>query len=71
MKPKIFLIILSLGVGLGVFTAEKEEVNELTSANIEALAQGESPAIYLCYGLGTIDCYGGKVEFMIDNYRLK
>lgn len=50
---------------------DKRDLNDLSLANIEALAQKETPPIFVCIGTGTIDCHGDKVKFMIDNYRLR
>ncbi|MDR3269623.1 MAG: NVEALA domain-containing protein [Tannerella sp.] len=42
-------------------------VSDLALENIEALASGES-SLTICYGSGTIDCNGAKVETKIIGY---
>ena len=73
MKKKISKLLF---IGVAVvsclfFTAEENNrVETLLFDNIEALASGEHEVMYRCYNSGDIDCYGHKVEFMIDGVKL-
>ena len=49
---------------------EKSTVETLLLDNVEALASGEGGNRYWCIGSGSIDCYGHKVEYMIDGMNL-
>lgn len=74
MKKRIskllFIGVFIIGC-LYSFTEEKQNVETLLFDNIEALASGEGGGgTYHCYGAGDIDCYGYKVEFMIDGLDL-
>ncbi|MDH6312612.1 hypothetical protein M2137_001387 [Parabacteroides sp. PFB2-10] len=74
MKTKVKMIFLCICLMVGSYLlikGDKSLPNELVLVNIEALAEEESIPKYFCRGIGTIDCYGNKVEFMIDNYSLK
>ena len=73
MKKKISLLVFIISVTTGSFcflAEEKNSVETLLFDNIEALAQKEGGDFYRCYGWGEIDCYGLKVEFMIDGMDL-
>ena len=74
MKKKISKLLFIGGVIIASFyflTEENNTVETLLFANIEALASGEGGgSAYRCYGWGNIDCYGNKVEFMIDGMDL-
>ena len=52
-------------------TKEKDTVEALLFDNIEALASGEGgSSTYHCFGWGNVNCYGNKVEYMIDGIDL-
>ena len=74
MKKRItkllFIGVFIIGC-LYSFSEERQTVETLIFDNIEALAYGEDGgATYHCYGAGNIDCYGYKVEYMIDGMDL-
>ena len=74
MKKKIITLLFIVSIMISSFyylTNEKKSVETLLFNNIEALAAGEGGGtIYNCYGWGSIDCYGNKVEYMIDGVNL-
>ena len=74
MKKKIIKLLFIGAVIVGSlysFTEEKNTVETLLFDNIEALASGEGGGTtYHCYGVGEVDCYGYRVEFMIDGMDL-
>ena len=49
---------------------EKSTVETLLFDNVEALASGEEGTLFWCFGSGSIDCYGHKVEYMIEGMDL-
>lgn len=73
MKKKLLKTLVVITVCVGSIylyqQAEKEvTVSDLTLANVEALASGES-GNFKCLGYGDIDCYGYKVQVRFDNLR--
>ncbi|WP_459190098.1 NVEALA domain-containing protein [Parabacteroides sp. APC149_11_2_Y6] len=52
------------------YTSKKVSVNDLAFENIEALAQGESGVNVRCYGKGSVECHGHKVEKMYTGLSL-
>ena len=74
MKKKIVKLLFIVSVMISSFfylSEQRESVETLLFNNIEALASGEGDgSMYNCYGWGEIDCYGNKVEFMIDGMDL-
>ena len=65
------LFITVILIGCFYFLAEeKSNAEALIFNNIEALASGEEGTGYRCYGVGSVDCYGHLVEFMIDGMDL-
>lgn len=53
-------------------TPDTTPTNQLAFENVEALAQGEGPTEnYRCYGTGSIDCHGYKVDEKISGYSLR
>ena len=74
MKTEISKLLF-VGVflaGLFYFIADdKNSVDILIFNNIEALASGEEEGSeYRCYNSGDIDCYGYKVQYMVDGMDL-
>ena len=73
MKKKISpLLFIGIAVVSCLFFTAKENnrVETLLFDNIEALASGEEEVIYRCYNSGDVDCYGHKVDYMIDGMDL-
>ena len=50
---------------------ETTDLNKLAFQNIEALAQGENDADANCFGCGSVDCRGHKVEYKISGLSLE
>ena len=50
---------------------ETTDLNKLAFLNIEALAQGENDADANCFGCGSVDCRGHKVEYKISGLSLE
>lgn len=69
-KLKIVGFIVCLISGLCFWTNQKNDLPSLLLDNIEALAYGEHGDGVYCYGDGSIDCYGDKVEMKITGLRL-
>ncbi|MDL2245420.1 NVEALA domain-containing protein [Parabacteroides sp. OttesenSCG-928-J18] len=71
-RTKVILIGICLILCCTMFKKkDKKDLSELALVNVEALAENEGISRYFCIGIGTVDCHGHKVEFMIDNYSLK
>ena len=73
MKKKISkLLFIGVAVVSCLFFAAEENnrVETLLFDNIEALASGEEESRYRCYNSGEVDCYGHKVEYMVDGLDL-
>ena len=62
----LFVFIVGCMIASGPFLTVKinNEV-DITLQNVEALASGETFEVY-CFGSGSIDCYGKKVEFRCE-----
>lgn len=72
MKKIIFkLTIACLGIisGSYLYQQKKHQVNDIALENIEALANEESSGDTFCYGIGSIDCLGRKVEMKFTGVR--
>ena len=67
---KLFFIGVVLIAAYFSLIKEKITVETLLLDNVEALASGEGGGMYWCIGSGSIDCYGHKVEYMIDGMNL-
>lgn len=71
---KIFLNLMIVSCGVitdGYLYSEKEtNFNDIVFQNIEALAGDEYYEDILCYGKGSVDCNGIKVEMKIEGLRL-
>lgn len=50
---------------------KQNTLDSLAFQNIEALAQSENDAGAYCYGIGSVDCRGHKVEYKISGYSLE
>lgn len=72
MKTKAFcvLVVILLSGGFYFFQPKEIIVSELSSFNIEALANVESGGKDYCIGTGAIDCRGYKVSFKVTNFSL-
>ena len=54
-----------------LYLQKDNDLNNLVIKNIEALAEDVYyEEDYYCYGRGSVDCYGDKVEMKIEGYRL-
>lgn len=75
MKKNISKGIVALFCLSGIYflnTPDTTAINQLAFENIEALAQGEGPGEnYRCYGDGSVDCHGYKVEHKISGFSLR
>lgn len=75
MKKNIGKGIVALFCLGGIYflnTPDTTVTSRLAFENIEALAEGEgSGENYKCYGTGSIDCYGRKVEEKITGFSLR
>jgi hypothetical protein len=64
-----FLFIVACIVAAWNFIPKKEaNIPDLMLENIEALANGEGSSGTWCFGSGTIECFGQRVDMRIDNY---
>jgi hypothetical protein len=73
MKKKISKLLFIAVVMVSCFyffSEERNSVETLLFDNVEALASGEGGGGYRCYNSGDIDCYGHKVDYMIDGISL-
>jgi len=65
-------LICMVGMYLLTQSSQMQPLNDLTKANIEALAQGEqSNENYFCLGIGNVECNGLFVQYKISGYHLK
>lgn len=72
MKKKNFkLAIVCLGFisGCYFYQQKDQKLNDLVQQNIEALASGEGSSSTFCYGIGSVDCLGNKVEMKFTGVR--
>lgn len=68
---KLTLVICLVVTSCYLYLQKDNEFNDLVIKNIEALAEDEYyEEDYYCYGIGSVDCYGDKVETKIEGYRL-
>ena len=73
MKKNVIKLLLIAVVIISAYCSlskEKDTVETLLFDNIEALASGEGSSTYHCFGWGNVNCYGNKVEYMIDGMDL-
>ena len=76
MKKKTVLKLLFIASCLVAvcslfYSHETNTLDSLAFQNIEALAQSENDAGAYCYGIGSVDCRGHKVEYKISCYSLE
>ena len=76
MKRKTLVkLILATGCLMAAYcfssNNETTDLNKLAFQNIEALAQGENDEGANCFGCGSVDCRGHKVEFKISGLSLE
>lgn len=71
MKRLLKISFLSTCIAAAFYfsTSENEEVHDLVFNNIEALASGEGSSDH-CFGSGSVDCRGYKVDWKISGYSL-
>ena len=67
---RLFFIAVVIISSFYFITEQESTVETLLFDNIEALASGEGGGAFNCYGWGSVDCYGPKVEYMIDGMDL-
>ena len=62
----LFVFIVGCMLAAGPFLSVKVgNGNDITLQNVEALASGETSHTF-CFGSGSIDCSGQKVEYRIE-----
>ena len=68
---KLPLVICLITASCYLYLQKDNDLNNLVIKNIEALAEDEyyEEDVY-CYGIGSVDGYGDKVEMKIEGYRL-
>ncbi|MFR1274314.1 MAG: NVEALA domain-containing protein [Parabacteroides merdae] len=76
MKKKTVLKLLFIASCLVAmyslfYSHETNTLDSLAFQNVEALAQGENDDDAHCYGYGSVDCRGHKVEYKISGYSLE
>ena len=64
VKLLIVFIAACIVAACPFLTVKIENTTDITLQNVEALASGETMEVF-CYGSGSIDCYGAKVEVRI------
>ena len=70
-KLKITTIVLCMLIFVFFFLSQNRnfKIKDSVFNNVEALASGESGDVkYHCFGEGTVDCDGEKVEMKITGY---
>lgn len=68
---KLTLVICLVVASCYLYLQKDNDLNDVVIKNIEALAEDEYyEEDYYCYGIGSVDCYGDKVEMKIEGYRL-
>ena len=68
---KLPLVICLITASCYLYLQKDNDLNNLVIKNIEALAEDEYyEEDYYYYGIGSVDCYGDKVEMKIEGYRL-
>lgn len=50
--------------------AKENNISDVVLQNIEALAEDEYSEATFCYGRGSVDCFGRKVEMKIEGLSL-
>lgn len=73
MKNRLKLVgfFLCLVASIYFWNNQKNELSSLALENIEALAAGEGGNGVICYGYGSVDCYGDWVEMKIEGLKLE
>lgn len=69
-KIVVAVVMLVSAVGIYSHVLDKDQVEELTLHNIEALASGEGGSYVACYGSGSLDCRGYKASRIYSGYSL-
>lgn len=67
---KGIVIIACIAGAYCLYTDQSNNVTNLALANIEALASGENSGSFHCFGDGSIDCLGEKVEMKVNTSRM-
>lgn len=69
-------IIKSMVVACGViascylYSQKENNISDVVLQNIDALAGNEYSEASFCYGHGSVDCLGHKVEMKIEGFSL-
>jgi hypothetical protein len=72
LKLKTICLLTGLAGGMFLYSENRPQkvcFSEMALANIEALAGGEGIGNGYCFGSGSVDCYGYKVEMKITGLR--
>lgn len=71
-KTIIKCVVVTCGVIVGCYQYSQKEnnISDVVLQNIEALAGGEYYEDTFCYGRGSVDCLGHKVEMKIEGLSL-
>lgn len=73
MKKTIFKLMIASCVataGYYQYSQQENNINDVVFQNIEALAGDEHYVDIFCYGNGSVECEGIKVEMKIEGLRL-
>lgn len=73
MKKTIFKLMLASCVaaaGYYQYSQQENNIKDVVFQNIEALAGDEHYVDIFCYGYGSVECDGIKVEMKIEGLRL-
>lgn len=68
-KVKVFIVIVAIFLISIINKRGGVEFTDLVFNNIEALANTEGEGEFFCFGTGSIDCYGDKVEIKYTGLR--
>ena len=65
-------LLCLFGISYFFNRSTKTYMTRLAFDNVEALAEGEDALpSFRCYGTGSVDCFGHKVEVKFSNYSLE
>ncbi|WP_459783097.1 NVEALA domain-containing protein [Bacteroides rodentium] len=75
MKKKFLFIgfVLVAAVASFQLNSKSKNLERLMLENIEALAYGETGNVYICAGVGSVDCpiSSSKVKYVAKDYSLE
>lgn len=71
-KTIIKCVVVACGViaGCYLYSQKENNISDVVLQNIEALAEDEYSEATFCYGRGSVDCFGRKVEMKIEGLSL-